>query len=145
MKTERFAFCQYCDDIRHETDGKLTLVGLYQGGMQINAPVPITGPSLKILCNIGSHVALPINTLSIRVKLGEQELVSTSIPETALVEMQHQIDKQPHGRRGYMINVILGLPAFTISESTHLDVEIAADGEQLRPNSLGILVNPLTH
>lgn len=143
MKTERFAFCQYCDDVRHEIDGKLTLVGLYQGGMQINAPVPIAGPNLRIICNIGSPADQPIKTLTIRIMLGKQELVTTSLPEAALVDMQRQVNTPPQNERGYMMNVIIGLPPFVITEATHLDVEIDADNEKLRPNSLDIRLNPL--
>ena len=39
-------FVTFCDDIRHEVTGKMTLVGVYSGQMIISGTLPITLPQI---------------------------------------------------------------------------------------------------
>ncbi len=39
-------FVTFCDDIRHEVSGKMTLVGVYDGLMMLGGALPITLPQL---------------------------------------------------------------------------------------------------
>ena len=43
---DAFGHTIFCDDIRHEIDGKTTYVGVYKGVMYVHGELPITVPKL---------------------------------------------------------------------------------------------------
>lgn len=80
MGKERFVFCQYCDDVRQEVEGKTTLVGIYPGGMQINQPLPAEIPSLVISCSVWTPKSKPFKKLAFRIMMGDTQVMSTDVP-----------------------------------------------------------------
>ena len=52
MNTEPFGHTVFCDDIRHEVTGKLTLVGCYVAGMGFSEPPPAFVPQFAALVTI---------------------------------------------------------------------------------------------
>lgn len=57
----------FCDDIRHEVDGKVSFIGTYQGGLQVNGPFPATVPKFGFGVSLFQHRTVFSNTLSLRI------------------------------------------------------------------------------
>ncbi len=56
----------FCDDIRHETGGKLSFIGVYSGKLLVPA-FPITLPKLCLFVNIVTLAKEPFRFLNLRV------------------------------------------------------------------------------
>lgn len=78
MNTEPYGTTIFCDDIRHETNGKITLVGCYTAEMNFSGPPPGLLPSFSALVNIRIPKSVHFETIKVRV-LKEESSESTEI------------------------------------------------------------------
>lgn len=66
----RYAHATYCDDIRHELGGKLTLVGVYSTDLLVPA-FPAVLPKLCLIVHVVTPADRPFQQLKIRVQMDE--------------------------------------------------------------------------
>jgi len=74
----RHAHAIYCDDIRHELGGKLTLVGVYSRHLLVPS-FPAVLPKLCLLVDVVTLENKPFEKLKIRVLLDETRLAEVEI------------------------------------------------------------------
>lgn len=67
MIAEPYGTTIFCDDIRHEVNGKLTLVGCYSAVLNFNGPAPGLLPTFAALVNIRIPKLINFNTIKLRV------------------------------------------------------------------------------
>ncbi len=139
MSTERNIFCMFADDIRHEVNGKISLIGMYQGGMNIGSSLPAVLPQLVITAYINTPVDHPFKEISIDLRLNEQVLQTLSPPPEAVQDMQ---DSTPPFADTRMITMmmVLKLQPFNVTEEGRLFVRAKIDGDVLEGNALRIRV-----
>lgn len=137
MKTERFVFCQFCDDIRQEINGKITLVGVYQGGLQISTPLPTVIPMLAIACSIWTPKDRPFTHLKVGLKLGDVALMEK---EFSTQEMTQLLAQSPttDDSTGSVFNLQLNMAGLPVTKAGMLTMYCKTDDEELRSNSLAI-------
>lgn len=75
----RYVHALYCDDIRRETSGKLTLVGLYGSDMVIEGQPPATIPKLNVVVVARTLSDDRFSHLHLEVLQDEEILVQTDI------------------------------------------------------------------
>lgn len=81
----RYAHATYCDDIRQELGGKLTLVGVYSGSLLVPS-FPVTLPKLCLVLQIVTAADSPLKGLKIRVLMDEAVIAEGELPEGDLEE-----------------------------------------------------------
>ena len=62
----RYVHATYCDDIRQEVGGKLTLVGVYNGSLLVPS-FPVVLPKLCLALQVVTAVSEPLKDLTFRV------------------------------------------------------------------------------
>ena len=67
MTQEAHGLTIFCDDIRHELGGKLTLVGCYGSELQFSGPAPGLLPTFACLINIRISISLVFKTIAVYV------------------------------------------------------------------------------
>lgn len=77
MNTEPYGITTFCDDIRHEINGKLTLVGCYASSLKFNGPPPGTLPTLAALINLRVPTNIQFEKISLRVTKTEGDEETT--------------------------------------------------------------------
>lgn len=139
MSSERNIFCTFADDIRHEVNGKISLIGMYQGGMNIGSSLPVVLPQLVITAYINTPVDHPFKDISIDLLLNDQVLQNLSPPPEAVQDMQ---DSTPQFSDARMITMmmVLKLQPFDVTEEGRLFVRAKLDGAVLEGNALRIRV-----
>ncbi|WP_143062543.1 hypothetical protein [Variovorax sp. OV084] len=138
MKLERFIFCQYCDDVRYEVDGKISLVGVYPGGLVINANLPATISKLFVVCNLATPKEKPFQKVAIRILLGDKEVVKAEVPQEELSESALQL-RNPSGK-GYMLTMAFPLFSLLIENAGYITVELESEEGVFQANRLEIRV-----
>lgn len=63
----------FCDDIRHEIDGKVSFIGAYQGGMQIHVPCPATIPKFAFGITLFQRRPVFQPRIALRIYLPEDD------------------------------------------------------------------------
>lgn len=69
----------FCDDIRHEIDGKVSFIGAYQGGMQVHVPFPATIPKFAFGISLFQRRSAFEGKISLRVYLPGDEDENPSV------------------------------------------------------------------
>ena len=67
MNTEPYGVTTFCDDIRFEMNGKLTLVGCYSNELNFSGPPPGLLPVFAALVNIRIPINVKFKSIKIRI------------------------------------------------------------------------------
>jgi hypothetical protein len=130
----------FCDDIRQEAGGKLTLVGVYSGVMLLHEPsFPIVLPKLTMLVNYQQRQDKFINPERLVIFMPGDSEEAPSI--SADIKMnQEPISKLPVGENQIVgIRATLEFAPFEIRQYGQIKVRIERDKKYVRAGSLAIL------
>ena len=140
---QRFLFCQYADDVRSEQDGKLLVVGMYQGGMKIAAAAPALVAKLSVLAYLNSPIDKPFKEVALRLLWNDTVLQEVRIPPGQLEAAQRNIDAEKKAKmEGVLLSFIMGLQPFHVPASGKLRVEVDTEDGTLRGNGLLVTLEP---
>jgi hypothetical protein len=139
MSDERHIFCLYADDIRHEINGKVSLIGIYQGGMNVVGVMPQVLPRLVISSYVNTPVSRPFSDLSVDVLWNDEVLQKVTPPTESLQEMQ-STGLQDSEARLLSMQMVFVMQPFEVKGNGKLRVRAHMDGETLESNALKIQV-----
>lgn len=91
MNSEPFGTTVFCDDIRHEINNKLTLIGCYAGELKFSGPPPGILPTFAALINIRIPKAVIFKTVKLRV-IKEEGDTATTLLETEIEPEEDTLD-----------------------------------------------------
>lgn len=141
----RSASCFYCDDIRHEVGGKVTLVGVYPDGTRVQCP-PQGAVVLPKFCVIGffrTPVEQPVESMRCELRLDEQVLHGVDVPNKALAaEKSANSD-----RKGFTTQLMMEFGGFVIPRAGILRLVMIVDGQAYECSGLRFIatnVKPAT-
>jgi hypothetical protein len=80
----------FCDDIRHETSGKLTLVGMYSDSLFV-PQLPVTLPRVCLVARLISSLKQPARSVKLRVYKGTDLIQELMAQETDLAAMLRNV------------------------------------------------------
>lgn len=132
-----YVFCLYADDIRQEVSEKVSLMGIYQGGMNVAGPAPQALPKLVVSAFFNTPVDYPVSDVSIDVVLGDEVLQKIALPSETVREAQASLRKNPTVRHLSMQMVCVLQPLVITGDGT-LRVRVRADSETFESNGLEI-------
>lgn len=135
VRFERFVMCQFCDDIRTEVDGKVSLMGIYTGGMQVNAKLPVTLPKLCVFSHLGSPSDDQFKFLKLEILFEDQILFSSEVPETVLAEQNKHFSES---ERGHMMQFAVQISPFVISHPGYVKVQVTTETGSFIANRLQV-------
>lgn len=126
----------WCDDIRSETGGKISLMGVYQS--ELVTPVEITIPKICCYVMIKSPVDEKISSVVIRLmKNDREELVRVNLNEVP------EIPNNLPDAKFYHIAAAMIIAPFQIDKSTKCLRAVAdIDGQEVSGGGLNIRINP---
>lgn len=136
----RFAYSIFCDDIRHEVNGKLSLIGTYD--TQLFVPkFPATISKLCAIVTIITSEDEPFSDIRIKGSFGDQELFNLHIDRSQLDAAA--ADKQrPETGPIRKIQTMGILSPVSFDAPGKITVEVLADGQAVECSGLEIKENP---
>lgn len=136
----RYIHAIFCDDVRTEIGGKLSLMGLYQGSVHLSAPaLPIVMPKICVLVEARTPSTDPFQKLHIRVLFDENVLAEGdfAFDQLQAANTSEEINYITHG-------IIFTIQPFVIEREGVLRVraetehgEIKAGGIKIEPTVTG--------
>jgi hypothetical protein len=137
----------FCDDIRNEVSGKMTLVGVYQGQLMVNGDLPAIIPQICALITL--RIASPSKPLRPIIKIfrsDQGEPLFSFEPEIPASPNEHSIapmsDADPDRINFLQIGITAQIQGFAISEPCALKVRAFIGDDEIRLGTLQILVGP---
>ncbi len=142
----RYAHAIYCDDIRQELGGKITLVGIYTGKCLIQT-IPGILPKLCISISMAAPKTDPFRSIQVSAVFAGTEVVKMELDES---QIHHILEANPSiepKERKAMTLVLMGvISPFSVPSAGRLKVTVTADGRDLYCEHLEIdSAPPETH
>ncbi len=131
----RYLHVTYCDDIRHELRGKVSLIGCY-GPDLIADRLPAVLPRLCLRAEVVSPISRPFERLKLRVVLNGETLVEENIPQEGYVPKASHTPVAPSLQVALFM---VALSPFSIKEPGVLRVEAQTEAEILQGPGLRLL------
>jgi hypothetical protein len=130
----------FCDDIRHEINGKLSYIGVYSGGLFVPA-FPATLPKLCVSVKVVTPADEPLCSLTLRVLKDDeilQEIVFDEEQLTPALGVFAELSDEERRLLVQMPQFLLEFIPLYLEKACTLRVRALADHEELRGVGLRI-------
>lgn len=103
------AYCIFCEDVRHEMEGRVSLIGVYKSSVKLPA-FPHTMPKLGFYVNIRS---IPQNRLPKTIKFqiladwADSPIVNFPIDDEAVEKLAEEHKKNKKGKGGIILSGVI--------------------------------------
>lgn len=145
MNKEAFGTTTYCDDIRHEVDGKMTLVGCYAADMNFKGPAPGRLSSFAAVVNFRIPNAIKFRKFKLAVvkedgdEVTELASTTTDIPPEAFEEFAEGNGDADENEKMFIILAPLKLGGLVMKENGYIKTRAYLDdGPEIRLGSLKV-------
>lgn len=132
-----FVFCQYADDVRREYGDKMSIMGIYQGGLRVVGTLPVVLPKLVVLAHLVSSAQQSLEAITFRVLWNGTVLHEIPAPQALIEQMKAAQDPTSETQA---IQMVIALQPFTMDAGGKLEVVVEADGSNIPGNALRIEV-----
>ncbi|WP_223483662.1 DUF6941 family protein [Pseudomonas sp. A-RE-19] len=136
----RFAYSIFCDDIRHEVNGKTSLMGVYQGSLLLQE-FPAMLPKLCVVMHVVSHRDNLVKNITFKGILDDSEIFAITLDEAQLQAGAEMAVDLPNIQTK-QIQAIGLLTPITFEKPCSLKILIEADGEPIDCAGLEIMEAP---
>lgn len=137
----RYVHAIYCDDIRQEVGGKITLVGIYAGQCLVPS-IPCALPKLCAILNFSATRADPITSITVVGSFAGNEAFNMNLDAVQISQIMAQSIEQSPERKNMMIMLMGIMAPFNIPGAGRLSLAVTANGEELSCEGLDILQAP---
>ena len=140
----RYAHATYCDDIRQELGGKLTLVGVYSGSLLVPS-FPVILPKLCLVLQIVTAADSPLKELKIRVLMDEAVIAEGELAVgdleagfAAMASERDSDDSTPEADRRFLLGAHFIFSPIKFDGPGAIRVRIDTENGELKANALRI-------
>lgn len=128
----------YCDDVRHEVNGKLSYIGVYSGKLLVPS-VPVIVPKLCVAITAVTPAKESFKKFSIRIlkndeKLIEQEISPDQLKQDAIIDKNLPMSEKSEKIK--TLNFLFQFSPFLIESNFVLRVRANTDRGELRAPAL---------
>ena len=134
----------FCDDIRHETNGKAMYIGVYSSAMLVQQ-FPITLPKLCIAIKVTTPADQPFRSFSLRILKDDDVIQEVSIDEDQLAiptELFGDVSENFMGLKCHTNNFLIALSQVKFDKACMLRVRVQTESEELAGLGLRIMQLP---
>jgi hypothetical protein len=134
----------FCDDIREELSGKISLIGVYGGDLVVNAPFPLWLPKICFLINAFFNPELTIKSPQLIIYFpGDAEdapTVHADLPWNAEPVTGDPAFPDAQPSINFRAQLIMG--AVSLREEGYIRVRITHKNERIRVGALKLISRP---
>jgi hypothetical protein len=135
VTTPRFS-CIYCDDVRSEVGGKLSLMGIYNGSILFHE-FPATVTVLTVVMTLAYPIDEPIETL--KFELTDDDGIEFSIESTKEEledQRKHLLENVDEDAEFIKTTTIIRMPNVVFNKKTVIRSMVTVNGDPIRGDGL---------
>jgi hypothetical protein len=129
----RYAYAVFCDDIRQEINGKITMVGIYTDRLL---------PKLCLALAIATDKTNMFEDVSVTGTLGGDEVFRMQLQKDQIQSIVDQAPKPEIPAKFFTIQLNAILTPFQLERTGKLVIKVVADGEELECSGLEMALAP---
>ncbi|BDC37725.1 DUF6941 family protein [Paraburkholderia terrae] len=133
MVKERLVNVIFADDIRQEVGGKISIMGIYQTEMHLQA-FPAVLPKFCAHISVYSPIDHPFSKLLIEVKRNGETIGTAEVTEDQL--LSHPVDPPDEYSTRRTFHALMTFAPLQIGEPGTIWVDVATESESLTSNRL---------
>lgn len=143
MTDQRYLHCLYAEDVRPEASGSFSIIGAFQGGMQLSS-LPATLPKLAVIATLSFAAHDTFKRLRVEVLLGDKLLQSIEPPADFIQKSLEGTAShaKENGGRGFFLQFMVSLVGVQIEEPGRINTRAFVDEEMWEGNGLVIQIAP---
>jgi hypothetical protein len=131
---DAYGYTIFCDDIRHEIDGKISFIGCYTGVLNIHSNFPAKLPKFcfSVFLNQKHETFVPNCTISVRFP-GENEKLEMEVAEPAEGHILRSVNEaEPVPLPRILMQVVLIASPLELKEPGEIAVTASLKGKIVR-------------
>lgn len=131
----------FCDDIRHEINGKVSYIGVYSGLMFV-PQFPISLPKLCLALNVVTPVTDPFRKIVIRVLKDRETITEAIVSDAELTKYGESVSNTLESERKDQVHVfrsLLVFSPFNLEGPCVLRVRVETEESEMR--GAGLIIN----
>jgi hypothetical protein len=144
---DRFANVLYCDDVRHELDGKRSYIGVY-GTHLLADSFPLAVSKLCVVITVTSPRNMPFKKFGLYLINGEQEVAAAEMPladvEKAMVQLASTPNRDPESEGFLAMQGIFEIQNIVFPEPAVLRVLVRTEGADVQGQPLRVEMRSTT-
>ena len=137
----RYAYAVFCDDIRQEINGKITMVGIYTDRLLVSS-VPTVLPKLCLALSIATDKEKMFEEISVTGTFGRDEVFKMELHKEQIQNIVAQAPKSETPAKFFTVQLNAILTPFQLERTGKLVLTVMADGEELECGGLEISLAP---
>lgn len=137
----RFAYSIFCDDIRNEINGKISLMGIF-GNLMYLPEFPAVLPKLCAVLTVSISKDRPLQSVSFRGIMDENVIFEMALDAGQIEQMRQQGAGLIDDPKGFEAKAMIVLSPLHLAAPTKIKVSIVADGEEIECAGLQISKAP---
>lgn len=131
----------FCDDIREETSGKLSLIGVYTGQLLVRN-FPSTLPKLCILIRVVTQASEPVQSLTLRILKDEETFAELPVRQNQLAGTSQASEDEEDDGKLQVTQCLLVFSPFAVEKPCTLRIRAITESEELAGLGLHIKAAP---
>ena len=136
----RFAYSTFCDDIRNEVNGKISLMGIF-GSLMYLPQFPAVLPKLCALVTASTPIDRPFQSVSFKGVMDGNVLFDLALDSSQMEQMDQGAGLIQDPKR-FEAKAMVVLSPLHIAAPSKIKISIVADGEELECTGLQISQAP---
>ena len=137
----RFAYSIFCDDIRNELNGKISLMGVF-GSLMYLPEFPAVLPKLCAVLTASTPTDKPFKTVSFKGTMDENVIFEIALDSNQMEQMRQQSGGLIDDPKGFEAKAMVVLSPLHLETPTKIKISIVADGEEIDCGGLQISKAP---
>jgi len=134
----------FCDDIRHEVNGKFSCIGIYSNSLFVES-FPITLPKLCVAVSVVLPLIKPVEQIKLVVRLDDEVLTEEITPEEIIESIGQAYESTPEELRHkklFITRLMVEFSPLVLKASGDMKVRAYVDDDVLHGVSLTIDQKP---
>lgn len=137
----RFAYAIFCDDIRNEVNGKISLMGIF-GNLMYLPEFPAVLPKLCAVLTASTPANRPFQSVSFKGTMDENVVFEMALDSNQMEQMRQQSSGLIEDPKGFEAKAMVVLSPLHLAAPTKIKISIVADGEEIECGGLQISKAP---
>ncbi len=135
-------FCQYCEDIRKEADGKISLMGVLPGELHISARENATIGKICAFVNVVVHPKNLSSALTIQILWNDDILRESIVPDDLIKQLEASAPKEANQQIARaVINYMAQISNIKVGSGGRLRARVKAGDQYIEAVSLRVTSN----
>ncbi|WP_155274241.1 DUF6941 family protein [Pseudomonas chlororaphis] len=136
----RHAYSLFCDDVRHEVNGKTSLIGVVSSLLYVSS-FPCVIPKLYVLITAMTGRDDPFKSLSFKVLVGEETAFDVALGEDEIQQIS-QGQGLIEDPKGFSAQAMVMISPLNLQGPSKIKVFVVADGEKIDCAALQVSLAP---